>query len=77
MAWLHPRDGPAQPRHHVTRNLLRGKKLDGRKGPPSTIVNLRLPVELVARLDRYIDRLETQTGLAAAVRSKPTVRASR
>ena len=34
-------------------------------GPPSTIVNLRLPLELLARLNRYIDRLELQTGLKA------------
>jgi hypothetical protein len=34
-------------------------------GPPSTIVNLRLPLELLARLDRYIDRLELHTGLKA------------
>jgi hypothetical protein len=32
---------------------------------PSTIVNLRIPVDLLARLDRYIDRLEVQTGLKA------------
>ena len=41
------------------------KKAGRPPGPPSTIVNLRLPLELVARLDRYIDRLETQTGLKA------------
>jgi hypothetical protein len=32
---------------------------------PSTIVNLRIPVDLLADLDRYIDRLEGQTGLKA------------
>ena len=41
------------------------KKAGRPKGPPSTIVNLRLPLDLLARLDRYIDRLETQTGLQA------------
>ena len=41
------------------------KKAGRPKGLPSTIVNLRLPLELLARLDRYIDRLETQTGLHA------------
>jgi len=41
------------------------KKVGRPKGPPSTIVNLRLPVELLARRDRSIDRLETQTGLHA------------
>jgi len=42
------------------------RKQAGRpKGPPSTIVNLRLPLDLLARLDRYIDRLESHTGLKA------------
>ena len=41
------------------------KKAGRPPGPPSTIVNLRLPLELLARLDRYIDRLELQTGLKA------------
>ena len=35
------------------------------QGPPSTIVNLRIPLALLAELDRYIDRLETRTGLKA------------
>jgi hypothetical protein len=42
------------------------KKPGGRpKGAPSTIVNVRLPLTLVAQLDRYLDRLERQTGLKA------------
>src|SRR6516165_10591566 len=42
------------------------KKSVGRpKGEPSTIVNVRLPLTLVAPLDRYLDRLERQTGLKA------------
>src|SRR5215831_6560048 len=42
------------------------KKSVGRpKGEPSTIVNVRLPLTLVAQLDRYLDRLERQTGLQA------------
>ena len=41
------------------------KKAGRPKGPPSTIVNLRLPLDLLARLDRYIDWLESQTGLKA------------
>jgi hypothetical protein len=42
------------------------KKPVGRpKGEPSTIVNVRLPLPLVAQLDRYLDRLEQQTGLKA------------
>ena len=34
-------------------------------GEASTIVNVRLPLSLVARLDHYRDRLEQQTGLKA------------
>jgi len=41
------------------------KKAGRPPGPPSTIINLRLPVDLLAQLDRYIDRLEVQTGLKA------------
>ena len=42
------------------------KKRVGRpKGEPSTIVNVRLPLPLLARVDRYLDRLEVQTGLKA------------
>ena len=35
------------------------------KGPPSTILNLRLPLDLLAQLDRYLDSLEVHTGLKA------------
>ena len=39
------------------------KKPVGRpKGEPSTLVNVRLPLALLARLDRSLDRLEVQTG---------------
>lgn len=41
------------------------KKAGRPPGPPSTIVNLRIPLDLLAQLDRYIDRLEVQTGLKA------------
>jgi hypothetical protein len=34
-------------------------------GPPSTIVNLRLPLALLARLDRYIDGLEVRPRVKA------------
>jgi len=66
---------PATPRHprHVqqgqrppTRAATPPQKKAGRpKGAPSTIVNLRIPLDLLAQLDRYIDRLEGQTGLKA------------
>ena len=53
---------PAQP----SRDNAPAKKPVGRpKGVPSTIVNVRLPLTLVAELDRYLDRLERQTGLKA------------
>jgi hypothetical protein len=44
------------------------KKAGRPKGPPSTVINLRLPVlpvALVTRLDRYIDHLEAHIGLKA------------
>src|SRR5215831_1417413 len=41
------------------------KKAGRPKGTPSTIVNLRIPLDLLAQLDRYIDGLEVQTGLKA------------
>ena len=54
--------GPEQP----SRDTATAKKPVGRpKGAPSTIVNVRLPLPLVAALDRYLDRLESQTGLKA------------
>jgi hypothetical protein len=35
------------------------------KGEESTIVNVRVPKPLLARLDRYLDKLEVQTGISA------------
>ena len=56
------RPGPAPP----SGDTATAKKPVGRpKGEPSTIVNVRLPLLLVAQLDRYLDRLERQTGLKA------------
>jgi hypothetical protein len=63
---------PHRPRGHrlgpqrSAEDLATVKKPAGRpKGEPSTIVNVRLPLTLVAELDRYLDRLESQTGLKA------------
>jgi hypothetical protein len=54
--------GPAQP----SGDTITTKQSVGRpKGAPSTIVNVRLPLTLVAELDHYLDRLERQTGLKA------------
>jgi hypothetical protein len=56
------RPGPAPP----SGDTATAKKPVGRpKGEPATIVNVRLPLLLVAQLDRYLDRLERQTGLKA------------
>ena len=41
------------------------RRLGRPPGEASTIVNIRLPLSLVARLDDYLDRLEGQTGLKA------------
>ena len=41
------------------------KRVGRPKGPDSTIVNVRIPLELLSRLDRYVDQLEGQTGLKA------------
>jgi hypothetical protein len=58
----HPQGGRRPP----SRAAITPQKKAGRpRGVPSTIVNLRLPVDLLAELDRYIDRLESQTGLKA------------
>src|SRR5215831_21297374 len=54
--------GPVQP----SADTVTAKKPVGHpKGEPSTIVNVRLPLTLMAQLDRYLDRLEQQTGLKA------------
>ena len=34
------------------------------KGEAAVVVNVRIPVSIVQRLDRYMDKLETETGLA-------------
>ena len=34
------------------------------KGAEATVVNVRMPLALLQRLDRYVDKLETETGLA-------------
>jgi hypothetical protein len=49
---LAPASTPTKPRGRPT-------------GEASTSVNVRCPVALLARLDRYLDRLEVQTGLKA------------
>ena len=69
---IHDASSPATPpgtqdeRRQPSRAETAPQKKAGRPpGPPSTIVNLRIPVDLLAQLDRYIDQLEVQTGLKA------------
>lgn len=61
----HPRPAPEGRRPPSTAAPTPQKQAGRPKGVPSTIVNLRIPVDLLADLDRYIDRLEGQTGLKA------------
>lgn len=61
----HPRPAPGGRRPPSTAAPTPQQKAGRPKGVPSTIVNLRIPGDLLAELDRYIDRLEVQTGLKA------------
>ena len=61
----HPRQAQEGTRQQSRTDHTPQKKAGRPKGAPSTIVNLRIPVDLLAQLDRYIDRLESQTGLKA------------
>ena len=61
----HPRPAPEGRRPPSKAAPTPQKKAGRPKGVSSTIVNLRIPVDLLARLDRYIDQLEVQTGLKA------------
>lgn len=51
--------------HHPRQKTPPPKAAGRPKGPPSTMVNLRLSLGLLARLDGYIAQLEKQTGLRA------------
>ena len=68
MVWPRARDVPAPPaqvpRHPSPRRSPPGKKRDDRQDrhQPSC---LRIPVALLARLDRYIDYLEAHRGMKA------------
>jgi hypothetical protein len=41
------------------------RKVGRPKGEESTIINVRVPHTLLDRLDRYVDKLESDTGLSA------------
>jgi hypothetical protein len=51
------------PERFTPRNAAMPRRVGRPKGADSTVVNVRLPVALVQRLDRYLDKLETETGL--------------
>jgi hypothetical protein len=61
----HPQHVQEESKQQSKADPIPRKKAGRPKGAPSTIVNLRIPVDLLAQLDRYIDRLEVQTGLKA------------
>ena len=61
----HPRHAKAGSGPQAQTDTPSQKRAGRPKGPPSTIVNLRIPLDLLAQLDRYIDQLEVQTGLKA------------
>ena len=60
-----PMDGRPEPRQQAGDSAIAKKPAGRPQGEPSTIVNVRLPLILVAELDHYLDRLEGQTGLKA------------
>jgi len=61
----HPRDAQ-EGRRRLSRATPPPQKKAGRPpGAPSTIVNLRIPGDLLARLDRDLDQREVQTGRKA------------
>src|SRR4030095_5966919 len=51
------------PAGFTQRNAAMPRRVGRPKGEDSTVVNVRLPVSLVQRLDRYLDKLSTETGL--------------
>ena len=60
-----PRPGKAASKRLAGTKATPAKSVGRPSGPPSTIVNLRISVDLLGRLDRYIVHLEEQTGLRA------------
>ena len=50
---------------HAGQDAVSNSPVGRLKGNPSTIVNVRLPLTLLTRLDRYLDQLEVETGLKA------------
>src|SRR5262245_19908176 len=61
----HPRQAKERSGRQSRTELTPQRKTGRPQGPPSTIVNLRIALDLVAQLDRYIDRLAVPTGRKA------------
>jgi hypothetical protein len=61
----HTRTAKATSHRRAGKKATPAKAVGRPKGPPSTIVNLRIALDLLDRLDRYIVHLEEQTGLRA------------
>ena len=61
----HPRQAKERSGRQSRTDPTPPRKAGRPQGPPSTIVNLRIPLDLLAQLDRYIDGLEVQSGLKA------------
>jgi hypothetical protein len=60
-----PRTAKATSKRISGQQATPAKSVGRPSGPPSTIVNLRISLNLLDRLDRYIVHLEEQTGLRA------------
>jgi hypothetical protein len=60
-----PRPAKATSKRRSGTKAAPAKPVGRPSGPPSTIVNLRISLDLLGRLDRYIVHLEEQTGLRA------------
>lgn len=60
-----PRIAKATSRHPAGKKAMPAPSVGRPPGPPSTIVNLRISLDVLDRLDRYIVHLEEQTGLRA------------
>ena len=60
-----PRTPQATSKRLSSQKATPAKSVGRPPGPPSTIVNLRISLDVLDRLDRYIVHLEEQTGLRA------------
>jgi len=47
----------------LERSMAMTRRVGRPKGEAAIVVNVRMPESLVERLDRYLDKLETETGL--------------